>query len=161
MSNGSSRTYGSPYGKKRTRSSARTPLGGYSSSFSSWQRGPVAQPRAVTQPRRRRPARGEQTAWSKLSGTSANPYTLGQRQRNTSGYWTIPASKPSRNPKRKRTTYSVYVPPTTMGSGRKVPGRYRASATPMYRSGTSKRLSVSQGRKKQRVRSRGRSSVRF
>ena len=156
MSNGSSRTYGTPYGKKRTRSSARTPLGGYSSSFSSWQRGPVGHPS-----RRRRPARGEQTAWSKLSGTSANPYTLGQRQRNTSGYWTMPASKPSRSPKRKRTTYSVYVPPTTMGSGRKVPGRYRASATPMYRSGTSKRLSVSQGRKKQRVRSRGRSSVRF
>jgi len=156
MSNGSSRTYGTPYGKKRTRSSARTPLGGYSSSFSSWQRGPLGH-----SSRRRRPARGEQTAWSKLSGTSANPYTLGQRQRNTSGYWTIPASKPSRNPKRKRTTYSVYVPPTTMGSGRKVPGRYRTSATPMYRSGTSKRLSVSQGRKKQRVRSRGRSSVRF
>jgi hypothetical protein len=156
MSNGSSRTYGTPYGKKRTRSSARTPLGGYSSSFSRWQRGPVGH-----SSRRRRVARGEQTAWSKLSGTSANPYTLGQRQRNTSGYWTMPASKPSRNPKRKRTTYSVYVPPTTMGSGRKVPGRYRASATPMYRSGTSKRLSVSQGRRKQRVRSRGRSSVRF
>ena len=159
MSNGSRRSYG----KKRTRSSARTPLGGYSSSFSSWQRGPVAQPRAVTenQSRRRRAARGEQTAWSKLSGTSANPYTLGQRQRNTSGYWTIPASKPLRNPKRKRTTYKVYVPPTVMGSGRKVPGRYKTSYTPMYRPGTAKRFSVFQERSKQRMRSRGRSNVRF
>ena len=127
------RTIGTPYGQKRTRTTS-TPLGGYSTAFAKFQ------------PQSRRTA-------TRTARSTRRPTILSERQQTP--------SKPPRSPKRKRTTYRVYVPPTTMGSGRKVPGRYRTSTTPMYRSGTAKRFSVAQGRRKQRTRSGGRSSVRF